>query len=75
MKAQELTKRRERVGQFEINIATYLLGDTYYCSVDNVDPGAVVARGEGKTREEAEKIAVEKATRRVESTRIHSIEE
>ncbi len=75
MKPTELTKRRETVGQFEINITTYRLGDTYYCSVDNVSPGAVVARGEGSTCEEAEAVAVQKARKRVEQTRVVRIDQ
>ncbi len=69
-KAEGLEKRREKVGEFEINIESYRTGDTYYCSVDNVDPGAVVARAKGKTREEAEESAVKKARERIERTRI-----
>ncbi len=74
MKPKELTKRHETVGQFEINITTYRLEDTYYCSVDNVSPGAVVARGEGPTREEAEEVAVRKARERVAQTRVIPID-
>ena len=70
MKAEDFTERRETVGQFEIKIVTYRLGDTYYCSVDNVSPGAVVAKGQGSTREEAERVAVEKARERVARTRV-----
>ncbi len=69
-KAEGLEKRREKVGEFEINIESYRTGDTYYCSVDNVDPGAVVARAKGKTREEAEESAVKKASERIGRTRI-----
>ncbi len=69
-KAEGLEKRREKVGEFEINIQSYKIGDTYHCSVDNVDPGAVVARAKGKTREEAEESAVKKARERVGRTRI-----
>jgi len=34
--------------------------------VDNVDPGAVIARSEGATREEAESKAVTRARERLE---------
>jgi hypothetical protein len=70
LRAEEFTERRETVGAWEINVRTYRLGDVYYCSVDNVSPGAVVARAEGPTREEAEEIAVRKARKRVEQTRV-----
>jgi hypothetical protein len=73
MNAEEYTERREKVGAFEINIVTYRLGDTYHCKVDNVSPGAIVARGKGKTREEAEQ-AVEVARERVARTRVVSRE-
>lgn len=69
-KAEGLERRREKVGEFEINIQSYRVGDTYHCSVDNVDPGAVIARAKGKTRQEAEEAAVKKARERVERTRI-----
>jgi hypothetical protein len=74
LKAEDYVTRRERVGPFEINIMSYRLGDTYYCSVDNVDPGAVVARADGATRAEAEGAAVKKARQRVEKTRIASVQ-
>ena len=70
LRAEEFTERREKVGAFEINIRTYRLGDVYHCSVDNVSPGAVVARADGPTREEAEEVAVQKARERVEQTRV-----
>ncbi len=53
---------------------SYRLGDTYYCSVDNVDPGAVVARADAATRAEAEGAAVEKARQRIGKTRITSVQ-
>ncbi len=73
LKAEDYSTRREHVGPFEISIMSYRLGDIYYCSVDNVDPGAVVARADGKTRAEAEGAAVEKARQRVGKTRIKSV--
>ena len=73
-KVEEYESRRETVGAFEINIRTYRLGDIYYCKVDNVDPGALVAKAEGKSREEAEAAAVAKARERVERTRVHDSE-
>jgi hypothetical protein len=72
LKAEDYTTRREHVGPFEISIMSYRLGDTYYCSVDNVNPGAVVARADGATRAEAEEAAVAKARERVGNTRITS---
>ncbi len=70
LRAEEYTQRREKVGDFEINIVSYRLGDRYYCKVDNVSPGAVVARREGSTRAEAEQAAVAIARERVGQTRV-----
>jgi len=69
MRAEEYSERREEIDGWPVHIVTYRLGDTYYCTIDNVDPGARFARAGGKTREEAERTAVEKATRYLKQTR------
>ncbi len=48
---------REELEGFEVGIVSYRLGGRYCCEVDNVSPGARLARGEGATREEAEALA------------------
>ena len=63
--------RRETVGAFTIEIRSHRVGDQYICTVNNVDPGANVARATGATREEAEAAAVEKARARVGATKTH----
>ena len=52
-----------------ITIETYKLGDVYHCTIANVDPGARFARADGPTKAEAERIALEKATRYLQQTR------
>lgn len=52
-----------------MTIETYQLGDVFYCSISNTDPGARFARAEGPTREAAEATAREKATRYLAQTR------
>ncbi len=69
MKAEEYTKRREGVDGWSVEIETYKLGDVYYCTINNVDPGARFARAEGSTREDAEAKALEKAKRYLAQTR------
>lgn len=69
MKAEEYTERRETVDGWPIHIVTYRIGDTYHCSIDNVDPGARFARADGATREDAERAALEKAQRYLRQTR------
>ena len=69
MKAEEYTERNEAIGTWPIHIVTYRIGATYYCTIDNVDPGARFARAEGVTREDAERVALEKAQRYLQQTR------
>ncbi len=70
-RAQEYQRRQEQVGEFQIGIESYRLGDTYYCRVDNVSPGALLARGQGSTREEAEADAVKEAKEKIAQTKTH----
>ena len=69
MKAEGYAKRRQPLGDWTIEIETYQLGDIYYCTINNVDPGARFARAEGATRDEAESKALEKAERYIKQTR------
>lgn len=65
----EYSERKESVPPFEIRVTSYKLNGKYYTSVDDVDPGAVIARSEGLTREEAELKAVVRAKQRLELSR------
>ncbi len=69
MKAEGYRKRRQELGSWPIEIETYQLGDVYYCTINNVDPGARFARAEGPTREEAEQKALEKAEKYIKQPR------
>ncbi len=69
MKAEEHSRRREQISGWEAEITSYRIGETYYCHIDNVSPGATVSRAEGKTREEAEREALAKATDRFAATK------
>ena len=40
MKAEGYAKRRQPLGDWTIEIETYQLGDVFYCTINNVDPGA-----------------------------------
>ena len=70
LKPEEQQERRESFPPFEMHLLSYRLEKAYYCTVDNVDPGAVIARAKGATREEAEAQAVAKAKERLLLTRI-----
>ena len=69
MKAEGYDRRRQDLRGWPIEIETYKLGDVYYCTINNVDPGARFARAEGSTREDAETKALEKADRYLAQTR------
>ena len=69
MKAEGYSKRRQPLGDWEIEIETYQVGDVFYCAINNVDPGARFARAEGATKEEAERKAIEKAEKYIKQTR------
>ena len=69
MNAEGYTRREQELSGWSILLETYRLGDKYFCTISNVDPGARVARAEGPTREEAERIALENAARWLGQTR------
>ena len=69
MKPEDYSRRQQELAGWPIAVETYKLGEVYYCSIANVDPGARFARAEGPTREEAESRALEKAERYLAQTR------
>jgi hypothetical protein len=69
MKPEDRSWRQQELAGWPVTIETYKLGDAYYCTIANVDPGARLARGNGSTREEAESRAIEKASRYLAQTR------
>ena len=69
MKAEDYTERHETMEGWPIHIVTYRIGDKYYCVIDNVDPGARFARAEGGTRDDVERVALEKAKKYLGQTR------
>ena len=69
MKADDYTTRELELAGWKAKLTSYRFGDTWHCSVDNVSPGAVICRTEGKTREDAENTAIEKATKYLAQTR------
>jgi hypothetical protein len=69
MKPEDHSKRQQDLAGWPVTIETYRLGEVYYCSISNVDPGARFARAEGSTCEEAESRAIAKATRYLGQTR------
>ena len=62
---------QRRIEQFDgwpIGVTSYKLGKNHVCMIDNVDPGATIARVEAATPEEAEREARVRARDRLSST-------
>jgi hypothetical protein len=74
MRAEDYQRRRQELAGWPVGIVSYKLGERFICEVDNVSPGARVARAEGATREEAERAAIASAERRLGRTQVHEVE-
>ena len=68
-RSEDYRETRRELDGWPINVTSYRVGDKWYCTIDNVSPGARFARAEGGTREEAEGTALEKAARYLKQTR------
>lgn len=69
LRVEDHRTRRDEVAGWPVEITSYRLGPAFRCSVANLDPGATIARAEGASREEAERVALEKAAARLARTR------
>jgi hypothetical protein len=65
LRAEDLQKREDRIEGWPVCITSYRVGNQYRSTVDNIDPGATVARGVGPTREAAEHEAITQARERL----------
>ncbi|MCI0708077.1 MAG: hypothetical protein L0Y80_11405 [Ignavibacteriae bacterium] len=59
--AEEYLQRQESLPPHKVRLTCYKLDGTYYCTVDNIHQGDVIARGEGKTLRDAETAAMSAA--------------
>ena len=69
MHAEGFTTRRQDLLGWPIVIETYQAADVFFCTVSSADAGARFARAQGSTREDAERVALEKAERWLGQTR------
>lgn len=58
----DLTKRFVLLEGVDVAVTSYRIGERYSCTVDNIDPGAVIGRGSGPDRATAEDAAIEQAS-------------
>jgi hypothetical protein len=73
MRPEDYSERIEDVNGWQCRITSYRLGEVYYCHADNVSPGARLARTKGATKEEAERLALERATELLSRTQRQSV--
>ena len=73
MRPEEYKERTVDVGEWQVRLTSYKLGDQYNCKADNISPGAWLARTSGATREEAEEKALDRARELLSRTRKQSV--
>jgi len=73
MNVEEFQERKIDIGAWPVNLTSYRLGEVFHSKVDNVSPGATLARTTAATREEAEKKAIERAGQLLARTRVHAV--
>ena len=56
-----LVERNDVIDGVSVRVVSYKVGDRFGARVDNLDPGDVIGRGRGATREEAEAAAIDAA--------------
>jgi hypothetical protein len=74
LRAELFQRRQADLAGWRVGIASYKVGHRFICEIDNVDPGARLARAEGATREAAEQAAMATAQRRLARTRVHALD-
>ena len=66
---RDYSKRESTVDGWPVGITSYWLEGRCIVLIDNVDPGATIARAEAATFEEAQRAAVDTARERLAGTR------
>jgi len=65
MRAEDYRSEKESLAGVPITVETYKIGTVYYCHIANVDPGAIIARAQGSSRERAIEAALQKTKSRL----------
>ena len=63
MRAENYKERLAKVVGVEVYLASYQIGDLFHCVVKNESTLGNLVRSEGKSRDEAERRALDNATR------------
>jgi hypothetical protein len=73
MKAEDYRQRQLEIEGWAVNLTSYRIGSTFYCTADNVSPGGTIARTSADTQEEAEAAAIDRARIKLAATHRHSV--
>lgn len=65
MKAESYHQEKQEINGIPVEVVTYQIGSTWYCHVNNVDPGATIARASGSSRIQARDEAIKKVQKRL----------
>lgn len=65
LKADDFRVDAKEISGWPVNITSYKIGKTYYCHIDNVDPGSTIVRTEGPTYDEVMQAAMARAYERL----------
>lgn len=68
MKAEEYQSRVETIDGWPVRVTSYAIAGVHHCHIDNVSPGAIIARASDADRAVAEETARAKALSRLGST-------
>ena len=69
LRAAEYARTEAELAGWPVGITTWFRGDVWICHVDNVSPGATIARSRGASRNEAVENALARARTRLARTR------
>jgi len=69
MKPTEYSERQLEIVGWPVKVTSYKVGDVHHAIVDNVSPGAWIARAQGPTQQHAEAQALKLARQRLETTK------
>ncbi len=69
MKPEEYLREQRELAGWQITVETFKLNGVYHCTIANVDPGGRIARADGPTREDAVRLALQKAETYLGQTR------
>jgi hypothetical protein len=69
MRATDYSTREEVLHGWPVRVTTYAIAGVYHCHVDNVSPGAVIARASHADRDAAQTTALSKAADRLAQTK------